>query len=59
MNEEHQEREGQKNAGLTTAALAGVGERTAASVVSAAGIATALAPDEQASSRRIASSQGQ
>ena len=42
MNEE------QKNPGLTTAALAGVGERTMASGVSATGVATALATDEQA-----------
>ncbi|MBP1610196.1 MAG: hypothetical protein H6Q04_2431 [Acidobacteria bacterium] len=42
MNEE------QKNAELTTAALAGVGERTTASGVSATGVATVLATDEQA-----------
>jgi hypothetical protein len=48
MNKEDREREEQKNAGLTTAVLAGVGERTAASGVSAAGVAPALATDEQA-----------
>ena len=42
MNEE------QRNEGLTTAALAGVGERTTASGVSATGVATVLATDEQA-----------
>ena len=49
MNEEHKEREEQKNAVLTTAALAGVGERPPAIGVSAAGVATALATDEHAS----------
>ena len=48
MNKEDREREEQKNAGLTTAVLAGVGERAAASGVSAAGVAPALATDEQA-----------
>ena len=48
MNEENKERKEQRNAGLTTASLAGVGERTAASGVSASGVATALATDEQA-----------
>jgi hypothetical protein len=43
MNEELKEIEVHKNAGLTTAALAGVGERTAAG-----GIATALINSEQA-----------
>jgi hypothetical protein len=43
-----EEREEQREAGLTTAALAGVGERMAASGVSAAGVATAPATDEQA-----------
>ena len=48
MTEELKEKDAQKNSGLTTAALAGVVERTAASGVSAAGVATALAADEQA-----------
>jgi hypothetical protein len=48
MNEEDKERKEQRNAELTTAALAGVGERTAAIGVSAAGVAAALATDEQA-----------
>ena len=47
MNEEYKKTEEQRAAGLTTAALAGVGERTAASGVSAA-VATAPATDEQA-----------
>ena len=47
MNEEYKKTEEQRAAGLTTAALAGVGERTAASGVSAA-VATAPAIDEQA-----------
>jgi hypothetical protein len=48
MNEEYKEREEQKNVGLTTAALAGVRERTAATGVLAAGVVPALATDEQA-----------
>jgi hypothetical protein len=48
MNEEHKKTEEQRGAGLTTPALAGVGERTAVSGVSAAGVATAPATDEQA-----------
>lgn len=48
MNEDSKEREEQRHAALTTAALAGVGERTAAGCVSAAGVATAPATDEQA-----------
>ena len=47
MNEEEKKKEEQRDAGLTTAALAGVGERTATSSVSAAGAATARATDEQ------------
>ena len=47
MNEEYKKTEEQRAAGLTTAALAGVGERTVASGVSAA-VATAPATDEQA-----------
>jgi hypothetical protein len=43
-----EERKEQREAGLTTAALAGVGEQTAASGVSAAGGATAPATEEQA-----------
>ena len=48
MIEENKERKEKRNAGLTTAALAGVGERTAAIGVSAGGVAAALATDEQA-----------
>jgi hypothetical protein len=48
MNEAYKEKEEQRNAGLTTATLAGVVGRTAASGVSATGTATALASDEQA-----------
>jgi hypothetical protein len=52
MNEDYKKRveetEEQRHVGLTTAILAGVGERTAASGVSAAGVATAAATDEQA-----------
>jgi hypothetical protein len=51
MNEDYKKRveetEEQRHVGLTTAILAGVGERTAASGVSAA-VATAPATDEQA-----------
>jgi hypothetical protein len=50
MNDEYKEREKQIKSGLTTAALAGVGERTAASGVSAAGVAPALAIGEQGAS---------
>jgi len=48
MDEEDKKTEEQRGAGLTTAALAGVGERTPAGGVSAAGVATAPATDEQA-----------
>jgi len=48
MNEESKEKEEQINEGLTTAALASVGKRTVTSDESAAGVATALATDEQA-----------
>jgi hypothetical protein len=48
VNEEYKEREEQKNSGLTTAALAGVGKATTPGGVSAAAVATAPATDEQA-----------
>lgn len=49
MNQEPKKTEEQRSAGLTTAALAGVGERPSASGVSAAaGVAIAPATDEQA-----------
>ena len=47
MSEAHKEIEEQRNAGLTTAALAAAVGRTAASGVSATETATALASDEQ------------
>lgn len=48
MNEESKEKEEQKNVGLTTADLAGVDERTSPKGASAAGVASSLATEEQA-----------